>query len=130
MSDRSAYVFDIRYNSPTNGGCSGWIPVPFLANIGYDVDAAGWVECKSNDFQNQWDDTIYDYGDDPLFAAGFADEDPMFVTSPGRGTYALDPSSPGVDAGMGDPDPDGSPNDLGAFGGPDGNWWTEVPWLD
>lgn len=130
MSDPSVYVFDIFYDSNRNSGCSGWLPVPFRANIGYEIASLGWVECETNDSGDEWDDSIFEYGDDPLFAAGFTDEDPMFVASPGRGAYALDPASPAVDAGMGDPDPDGTPNDLGAFGGPDGNWWQEVPWLD
>lgn len=45
------------------------------------------------------------------------------------GSYALDPSSPAVDAGTGDPDPDRTPADLGAFGGPDGDWYRDVPWV-
>lgn len=54
--------------------------------------------------------------------------DPIFAPDSSIGSYALDPSSPAIDAGLGDPDPDGTPNDIGAFGGPDGDWWKEYPW--
>ena len=53
--------------------------------------------------------------------------DPQF-TPGAMGSYSLMPSSPAIDRGTGIADPDGSPPDLGAFGGPDGNWWMEVPW--
>lgn len=53
--------------------------------------------------------------------------DPGFA--PGAmGNFSLPASSPGVDAGAGPPDTDGSQADLGAFGGPAGDWWMEVPW--
>jgi len=54
--------------------------------------------------------------------------DPLFVYSTDQGSYDLDPSSPALDTGSGLPDPDGTQNDIGAFGGPDGDWWQEVPW--
>jgi len=64
-----------------------------------------------------------------VIAAGSIETDPLFTYSTTQGSYALDPSSPAVDAGIGDPDVDGSPNDIGAFGGPGGDWYLEVPWL-
>ena len=48
--------------------------------------------------------------------------DPLFI---GYNDYHLSPGSPCIDAGNPDPqynDPDGSRNDMGAYGGPDGNW--------
>ena len=53
--------------------------------------------------------------------------DPEFSAGP-MGSYGLAVTSPAIDAGTGDPDPDGTPADLGAFGGPNANWWMEVPW--
>lgn len=55
--------------------------------------------------------------------------DPLFVSDPEKGSYALGSASPAIDAGTGSRDPDGTPNDMGAFGGPDGDWYLEVPWL-
>lgn len=54
-------------------------------------------------------------------------KDPLFVPDALMGSYALDPASPAVDAGE-RLDPDGSPSDLGAFGGPGGDWYLDVPW--
>jgi len=63
-----------------------------------------------------------------MMEAGSIIQDPLFSYDPGMGSYALDPASPAIDAGSGDPDPDGTPNDIGAFGGPEGDWWEDVPW--
>jgi hypothetical protein len=82
----------------------------------------------------QWfceDDYYVEYdctADSPVFLSSIR-SDPLFAPDALHGSYALDPASPAVDAGVGDPDPDGSPNDMGSFGGPGGNWYLEVPWL-
>jgi hypothetical protein len=70
--------------------------------------------------------STYDFTEDFLPLA--IQEDPQFSPSAEQGSYALAATSPAIDAGTGDPDPDGSPNDIGAFGGPDGAWYLEVPW--
>ncbi len=62
------------------------------------------------------------------FASSSLVRDPLFTPDPYQGSFALDPSSPAIDAGTGSPDPDGSRADIGAFGGPEGDWWQEVPW--
>jgi hypothetical protein len=59
---------------------------------------------------------------DPTGTAGNLAVDPMFSAA---GDWRLDAASPLVDAGDPDParaDPDGSINDLGAYGGPGGDW--------
>lgn len=59
---------------------------------------------------------------------GFTESDPQFQADPERGSYALAVTSPAIDAGAGAADADGSAPDIGAFGGPDSEWWKEYPW--
>lgn len=85
-----------------------------------------------------WDLSYVYTGPGSLDAALTSDAETAMLVSSTRGeatftagpwgSYGLDPTSLGVDAGSGDPDPDGSPADLGAFGGPDGDWYKEFPW--
>jgi hypothetical protein len=86
----------------------------------------GVIACNSTrDEDEPWtdSDTISE-----AFSTGFAETDPMFADDEERGTFALAAGSAAVDGGVGAPDPDGSPPDIGAFGGPDGNWFKEYPW--
>ena len=53
-----------------------------------------------------------------------AEEDPLLTN-----TWWLGAGSAATDAGLG-MDSDGSPADLGAFGGEHGDWWKEVSWLN
>jgi hypothetical protein len=56
---------------------------------------------------------------DPLFSLGSADGNPA------NDDLSLAPASPCIDAGNPTPtfnDPDGTISDLGAYGGPAGNW--------
>jgi len=81
-----------------------------------------------------WNDSLWDVVCDGADAAvilstGSIAVDPLFSPDSVQGTYALDPSSPAIDSGGGDPDADGTRNDIGAFGGPEGDWYMEVPWL-
>ncbi len=62
------------------------------------------------------------------FGAGVTEADPEFSFDEEHGSYGLSEGSPAVDAGAGDDDPDASPPDIGAFGGPGGNWFLEYPW--
>ena len=82
-----------------------------------------------------WSDTEWDWvlnevlstdAETALLHGGWR-ADPQFEVG-SMGTYGLASTSPAVDVGTGDPDSDGSPADLGAFGGPNGDWWMEVPW--
>jgi len=60
-------------------------------------------------------------GDPCSSGAGLLYDDPLFADAD-NGDYALLPGSPAIDAGDPDPsfeDADGSPNDLGATGGPE-----------
>ena len=70
---------------------------------------------------------VADYGGtlaDPTGTDGNLSVDPLF-TDPSLDDYTLQPTSACIDAG--DPasefyDPDGTPNDMGAYGGPFGGW--------
>jgi len=72
-----------------------------------------------------WDDSATF---EAAFTTGFREADPRFAFDSEAGSFALSPDSPAVNAGSGEDDPDGSPADIGAFGGPDGNWFLEYPW--
>ena len=77
-----------------------------------------------------------------MWGTGMIDTDPMFYNPP-AGNLHLQPASPCINAGDPNPiydDPDGSRNDMGAYGGPgadfdtdlDGmeNWWETYWGLD
>jgi hypothetical protein len=74
-----------------------------------------------------WDNQLADYGGsltNPTGIDGNISQDPLF-TDPVGGDYTLQAGSPCVDAGNPDPahdDVDGTPNDMGAWGGPFGGW--------
>jgi hypothetical protein len=66
------------------------------------------------------------FGDGVRVADGNFETDPLFV---GADDYRLGAESAARNAGDPDPllaDPDGSRNDPGAFGGPEGDW-TPLP---
>ena len=54
--------------------------------------------------------------------------DPGFSYDTDKGSYALDSDSPCIDAGSGPDDEDGTPNDIGCFGGEHSEWWRDFPW--
>ncbi len=88
----------------------------------------GLLTCSTYYFEDgdrEWTDSL---SFDAVYSSGFLEVNPMFEVSPTKGHYSLDPLSPAIDAGSGDSDPDGSPADIGAFGGPNGNWYLEYPW--
>ena len=102
-------------------------PDVWTNNIVWDVTGAYAEVCV-------WDDSIWDEVCDgadasSIMAAGSITLDPLFSPNSAQGIYALDPTSPAIDGGVGGADMDGSTNDIGAFGGPEGDWYMEVPWL-
>ncbi len=106
---------------------SGGHPDYWGFNILWDIAGSYGSLCE-------WDDTAWGYVCDSSVLSSYLasrsiESDPVFVATTHQGSYTLDVSSPAIDSGIGDPDPDGSPNDIGAFGGPDGDWYEEVPWL-
>lgn len=116
-----------------------WGAGDFVGNIlvahddeeGYAFRVMDWREDRSFVVTHNllWPDTFDWAGsfDGPRWDAANTDAlraDPLFV-DPNEGDYRLQSGSPAVDAGpASESDPDGSPADLGAYGGPDGAW----PW--
>lgn len=72
------------------------------------------VEVTSSDFWNNAADACG--VDSPVGVNGTFSADPRFVHAETFDVHLL-PDSPCVDAGTGDPDPDDTPNDIGAYGG-------------
>ena len=101
-------------------------PTSFDTNLAYNLNA--WYSTAHYEQEYYGYDEHTDTGLGPLLRAEVIEDDPVFAGDTGLGAYALDPSSPAVDAGSGDSDPDGSAADIGACGGPDGDWYKEVPW--
>ncbi|MBI5487606.1 MAG: right-handed parallel beta-helix repeat-containing protein [Deltaproteobacteria bacterium] len=69
-----------------------------------------------------WDVPEPVWGDGIRVGDGNAEADPLFA---GGDDYRLGPGSAAIDAGDPDPslsDPDGTRSDVGAFGGPEGDW--------
>jgi len=101
-------------------------PESFTTNLIWDTPEnlyqCNYYEGASSEYLTIFTDYSDTLWDESLNA------DPVFVADALMGSYALAPSSPAVDAGTGDPDPDGSPNDIGCFGGPDGDWYRSYPW--
>ena len=114
------YVYWIEYSGPGDG-----YPSYFSNNILWNIEGSlgQLVECEdgggcvTDDSMSRW------------IAKGNIESDPMFEYTAEMGSYGLGAGSPAIDAGLGDSDANGTTNDIGAFGGPDGNWWQEVPWL-
>ena len=96
-------------------------PTTFSTNILWDIsgDVAEVSAFESCDGQNLDSDTTEVSSQLESYSIL---ADPLFTVDAARGSYALDASSPAVDAGSGLPDADGTPNDIGAFGGPGGAW--------
>jgi hypothetical protein len=141
----TACVGDFRYNTLVDNtsrqghvGEYFWGAGDLVGNLlvaqdgerGYAFRVMDWREDQSFDLSYNllwpadidWAGSLsadrWEHGDGELRA------DPLFTDREG-GDYTLQAASPAVDAGPpGDLDPDGSPADLGAFGGPDGAW----PW--
>jgi hypothetical protein len=100
------------------------LPAVSSPNLGWDVSGGPEVYLEWHENYGWPDETS---GTDTVDLSGLTDADPEFAVA-SCGSYGLSATSPAVDAGSGDPDADGTPADLGAFGGPDGDWCTEVPW--
>jgi hypothetical protein len=100
---------------------SGLFSSNIVADNGGTLGIAVQVEPEYSDVWGH--DQNYDPSTDP--GTGSIEKPPRFADA-ANGDFALDPLlSPCVDAGDPDPawnDPDGTRNDMGAFGGPDGDW--------
>ncbi len=114
-----AYAWSIHdTNLLVQGSIVDWRPAPLSV-------ACGWG-CEVIVDRSLLVDPLDEMG---LLSEVILDGDPDFLLSPleaahrGTGDLRLATSSPAVDAGPdGDPDADGSPNDMGAFGGRWGDW--------
>ncbi len=98
------------------------------SGTGIYVDSGGTLTASYTDVYGF--DTRYDGVSDPSGADGNIDEDPQFTdvtddANPDNDDWSLGSGSPCIDAGdpdSGSNDADGSPNDMGVYGGPDSDW--------
>lgn len=93
--------------------------VIYGASCGVTADSADFT-LRNNVFWDNRNDVCGGVLTDPVGANGNLGEDPGFVDARG-GDWQLDAGSPAIDAGPdedGYADPDGSRNDIGAYGGP------------
>ena len=129
MSDADAYLMTLEHFVSTLSGapnCTALLPAVDSPNLIWrDANRYGLCTEDTSGGESRSSDSV---GAD--VAAMFSEGDPLFTEVPGMGSYALGTGSPALDAGSGDSDTDGSAADLGAFGGPDGDWYLEVPWFD
>jgi hypothetical protein len=124
-ASRAAALWAVTWAYPDSVAAAE--PEEWATNIVWDVEQDFGVLCS-------FDEDIWDYTCDfsylsDVVSLGTIVVDPLFSPNATQGSYALDPFSPAIDAGSGARDVDGSQNDIGAFGGPDGDWYLEVPWL-
>ena len=123
--DGAGFVFAFtRWESDTRE-CEELYPSPVAPNIRWGFGAVSATCTRINDYYG-YDTDVFDVSD---ALDVFTIEDPLLGARPGRGNFGLLPGSPAVDEGRGE-DADGSPADLGAFGGANGDWWNEVDWLE
>jgi hypothetical protein len=88
-------------------------------NTGYGIYFIG-----ENSASVTYCDVTDSIGGDISFGAGCFSSDPLFI-DPANGNFHLQSGSPCINAGAPDPtynDIDGTRNDMGAYGGPNGNW--------
>lgn len=123
--DDAAFLIDYTRWDAGSQQCEELYPSPLAPNLLWGFERVEATCTRINDPYG-YDTDVFDFTEE---LGVFTLEDPLLGARPGRGNFGLLAGSPAVDAGRGE-DADGSPADLGAFGGPDGDWWNEVDWLE
>lgn len=125
-------VFSVSFNQwyaeESVSDCVTWRPASWVANFVWPEPGV-LSECniyRSNEYGDSAESTFsQDLYENILIGSQFID--PAFETGE-AGSCMISANSPMHDAGVGELDLDGSINDPGAFGGPDGDWWRRFPW--
>jgi predicted outer membrane repeat protein len=113
-------------NADLRGNVFTGTAVPVATN---DNVAGGWA---ITDYNLVWNATAPFFGGSAPIGTENVEADPLFVDE-STGDFRPAPGSPCTDAGPPDSDlrdPDGTRNDIGAFGGPEGEWTSPTPPAD
>jgi hypothetical protein len=131
LQDRGALLHNVFWNNEriAVGITAGYVDV--LSNVIGASSTGLWqeyIQYGSIACNYFWQNTTHvngwNYAGVELGMDGNVEADPVFANVAG-GDFHLDPSSPAIDSGCavsGLEDPDGSPADVGAYGGPFGAW--------
>ena len=133
-------VKNCTISNNTGSGLSMWDEHTYIessiiaSNYGYGIDGSfdwGGVNFSSR-YNNVWSNTKGNYNHRALAGPGDISQNPLFI-DPSASNFVLRDSSPCKNAGrMGadTTDPDGTTNDMGAYGGPGAAlFWPYAPGL-
>ena len=119
-TNSSPYLLNVTFTKNSHGICAYYDANPDLNNcILWDNGSSEISEYQDHDIDVYYSDIQGGWS-----GTGNIDSNPQFI-NPTLGNYHLSPGSPCIDAGNPYPqynDPDGSRNDMGAYGGPGGDW--------
>jgi predicted outer membrane repeat protein len=115
-------LYSRHYADPVITNCIFWsnLPEEIMIRPGNQPSYEGTVTISFSNIQGGLPGVSALNPADIFWLEGNSDDDPFFTED-----FHLQINSPCIDAGNPDPeynDPDGSRNDMGAYGGPNGDW--------